>query len=167
MHVLIDVMLVFALAVSLFSIFYGMPGNFFMVISSFFYGVGTGFDNFSITFIITLLGIVIALEAIEFILISFTAKKYGSSKWGIFGAVVGGIIGAISGAFVTPVVGAIVGSVVGVFLGAFLMEIIVHRKDLKSGVLSGFGAFLGKIGGMSIKVIGAVTMASMILYKVI
>ncbi|HID39720.1 MAG TPA: DUF456 domain-containing protein [Calditrichaeota bacterium] len=166
MHVLMDVMLIFALTVSLLSIFYGMPGNFFMVISSLFYGIGTGFESYSLTFIIILLGIVVALEAVEFILISFTAKKYGSSKWGIFGAVVGGIVGAISGAFVTPVVGAIVGSVVGVFLGAFLMEFMIH-KDVKGGIVSGFGAFLGKIGGMSIKVIGAVTMASMILYKVI
>lgn len=166
MSVVMDILLISAIAFSVLSNFYGFPGNILLAFSSLFYGVTTGFDNYSFTFVITLFGIVVAFEALEFLLISFTAKKYGSSKWGILGAIFGGIVGAISGAFVTPVVGAIVGSIIGVFLGAFLIELMVN-SNLKSSVLSGFGAFLGKLGGLSIKMIGAVTVASMILYKII
>jgi uncharacterized protein YqgC (DUF456 family) len=99
-------------------------------------------------------------------LIVLTAKKYGASKWGITGAIVGGIGGAISGAFITPVVGAIIGSIIGVFAGATLLEFF-KSYDLREALLSGVGAFLGKIGGLSIKICGAVTIIIMIGYKVL
>ncbi len=99
-------------------------------------------------------------------LIYFTAKKYGSSKWGISGAIIGGIVGAISGAFVTPIMGAIIGSISGVFLGAFLLEFI-NTTNVKDSLFSGLGAFLGKLGGLSIKVIGGVTMAVMVASRII
>lgn len=166
MSVVFDILLLVVVSGSVLSNLYGAPGNILIAFSSLFYGITTGFDNITFTFVAILFGIVLLLEFIEFLLISLTAKKYGSSKWGIIGAIIGGIVGAISGAFVTPVVGAIVGSFTGVFLGAFLLELIA-QSSLKAGLLSGFGAFLGKIGGLSVKVIGSVTMAIMIFDKII
>jgi len=165
-NLVFDILLISVIAFSILSNFYGIPGNFIMAISNLFYGITTGFDSFTVAFAVSLFGLVILLEFVEFLLISFTARKYGSSKWGVFGAVIGGLVGAISGAFVTPVIGAIIGSFVGVFLGALISELIVST-NIKKGLLSGFGAFLGKLGGLSIKVIGSVTMASMILWRVI
>ncbi|MCD4693369.1 MAG: DUF456 domain-containing protein [Calditrichales bacterium] len=166
MHLVMDIALISIIMFSVFSNFYGLPGNSILALSSLVYGLITGFESFSFSFVLTLFGIVVALELLEFLLIYFTAKKYGSSKWGISGAIIGGIVGAISGAFVTPIMGAIIGSICGVFLGAFLLEFI-NTTNVKDSLFSGLGAFLGKLGGLSIKVIGAVTMAVMVASRII
>lgn len=166
MDTLLDIFIVSAMVFSVFSNLFGFPGNITLAFSSLFYGVTTGFEEYSLTFVLALFGIVIFLEAIEFLLISFTAKKYGSSNWGVSGAIIGGILGAVSGAFVTLVVGTIVGSFLGVFIGAFGFELI-KKKNIKNALLAGSGAFLGKIGGISLKMVGAMTMVSWIVYKII
>jgi uncharacterized protein YqgC (DUF456 family) len=166
MHLVMDIVLISIIMFSVFSNFYGLPGNSILALSSLVYGLTTGFESFSFSFILTLFGIVVVLELLEFLLIYFTAKKYGSSKWGISGAIIGGIVGAISGAFVTPIMGAIIGSISGVFLGAFLLEFI-NTTNVKDSFFSGLGAFLGKLGGLSIKVIGGVTMAVMVASRII
>lgn len=166
MTIVVDIVLVSVFAFSTLSNLYGLPGNFIIALSSLFYGITTGFEHFSLSFALTLFAVAILIEFLEFLLIAFTARKYGSSRWGVIGAIIGGVVGALSGAFFTPVLGAIIGSVLGAFLGAFILEFI-RNPNLKSGLLSGFGAFLGKLGGLTIKIIGSVTIASMVLTKII
>jgi uncharacterized protein len=166
MSVVLEIVFIVAVVASLFSNFYGVPGNFLIVVSSFVYGILTSFVQYSFAFVITLLLIVLLVEFLEYLLIVLTAKKYGASKLGIIGAIIGGIGGAISGAFITPVIGAIIGSIIGVFAGATLLEFF-KSYDIREALLSGVGAFLGKIGGLSIKVCGAVTIIIMIGYKVL
>jgi len=164
--VIFDILLISLFGFSIFSNFFSFPGNLSIVLSSLFYSIVTGFAYFSFSFFLLVFAIFILVELLEFLLIFLTARKYGSSKWGVSGALAGGIIGALSGAFVTPVMGAVVGSVVGVFCGAFILE-FSKNKNLKKSLISSFGAFLGKMGGLSIKTIGAMTMASMVLSKII
>lgn len=162
---IIEIIFVLAIVASLMSNFFGAPGNILIALNSFFYGIVTGFEAFSLSFVLTLFLIVLVVEFIEYLLIAYTAKKYGATKWGIAGGIVGGILGAISGAFFTPLVGAIIGSITGVFFGTVLIEFFQSYK-LREAIFSGFGAFLGKIGGLSIKVCGAITMLIMIGYKI-
>ena len=89
----------------------------------------------------------------------------GASRKAVWGAVIGGFAGAISGFFVTPVLGSIIGSISGVFVGAVGLEWIAKR-NLKAALKAGAGAFLGKIGSLSIKMIGSVVMATTILYHI-
>lgn len=166
MHTILDIALLSVLAFSVLSNFYGFPGNLLIAAGNLFYGAATGFREITISFVIIIFCAVLFIEFVEFLLIAFTARKYGSSKWGIFGAIVGGIIGAISGTYFSPLPGVIIGSSIGVFLGAFLLELF-NNSNVKQSLLSGFGAFLGRVGGLSIKMIGAVTMASMILLRII
>ena len=164
MEVILNVVFAVSVVAAMFSNFYGVPGNIIIAINSFIYGVLTGFEAFSFGFVLTLLLIVFVAEFLEYVLIVLTARKYGASKWGVTGSIVGGIAGAISGAFVTPVMGAIIGSVLGVFIGATVLEFFKSYR-LRDAVLSGVGAFLGKLGGLSIKTCGAVTMVIMIGYQ--
>jgi len=164
--VALDIALVSLFGFSLLSNFYGFPGNLTIVLGSLFYAVATGFETFSITFLLTIFAIFLLFEFLEFLLIFLTARKYGSSKWGVGGAIVGGIIGALSGAFFTPVLGAIIGSVLGVIVGAFSLEYFRNR-NFKQSLRCTWGAFIGKMGGLSIKTIGAMTLASMVLAKVV
>lgn len=161
---ILEIVFIIAVVASLVSNFFGVPGNILIVVSSFVYGIVTNFADYTFAFVITLFLIVLLVEFLEYLLIVLTAKKYGASKWGITGSIVGGIGGAISGAFVTPVLGAIIGSVVGVFLGATLLEFF-KSYNIREALFSGMGAFLGKIGGLSIKMCGAVTIIIMIGYK--
>jgi uncharacterized protein len=163
--VILDILFVLAVSAALTSNFFGVPGNILIAVNSLIYGIITNFDTFSLTFVLTLFIIVILVEFLEYLMIALTAKKYGASKWGITGGIIGGIGGAISGAFFTPVMGAIIGSILGVFFGAIIFEYF-RSFDFRKAVYSGIGAFLGKIGGLSLKTCGAVTMIIMIGYKI-
>ena len=165
MNSLIEIIFVAILVVSTFSNFYSIPGNLLITVNSFIYGLVTNFADYSFTFVLTLFAIFILVEFLEYMLIIVSARKYGASKWGITGSIIGGIGGAISGAFVTPILGAIIGSIIGVFAGATILEFI-KTYNLKESLLSGVGAFIGKLGGLSIKMCGAVTMIIMIGYKI-
>ncbi len=161
----LDILFVLAVSAALMSNFFGVPGNILIAVNSLIYGIITNFDSFSLTFVLTLFIIMILVEFLEYLLIALTAKKYGASKWGITGGIIGGIGGAISGTFFTPVLGAIIGSILGVFFGAIIFEYF-RSFDFRMAVKSGIGAFLGKIGGLSLKTCGAVTMIIMIGYKI-
>ena len=165
MNSLIEIIFVAILVASTFSNFYSIPGNLLIAVNSFIYGLVTNFADYSFTFVLTLFAIFLLVELLEYLLIIVSARKYGASKWGITGSIIGGIGGAISGAFVTPVLGAIIGSIVGVFAGATILEFI-KSYNLKESLLSGVGAFIGKLGGLSIKMCGAVTMIIMVGYKI-
>jgi uncharacterized protein YqgC (DUF456 family) len=160
--------IVFAVTVfaAMFSNFFGIPGNIIIVFNSLVYGLITNFNKYSLAFVFTLFLVVLIVEFLEYLLVVLTAKKYGASKWGITGSILGGIGGAISGAFVTPIIGAIIGSILGVFIGALILEFF-RSYDIKNAILSGTGAFLGKLGGLSIKTCGAVTIVTMIGYKLL
>lgn len=162
---LLDILFVLAVVAAVTSNFFGVPGNIIIAINSLIYGILTNFDSFSFGFVLTIFIIVILVEFLEYLLIALTAKKYGASKWGIIGGIFGGIGGAISGAFFTPVMGAIIGSICGVFLGAIIFEYF-RSFNFRTAFYSGVGAFLGKLGGLSIKTCGAVTMIIMIGYKI-
>lgn len=162
----LDIALVSIFGISMFSNFYGLPGNFSIVLSTLIYALATGFNHFSLSFLLLVFAVFLLFELLEFLLIFLTARKFGSSKWGISGAILGGIIGALSGAFFTPVMGTIIGSLIGVFLGAFILEFFKNR-DVKKSLRGSFGAFIGKMGGLSLKTVGAMTMASMVLSKII
>jgi len=165
MNSLLEIIFVAILVFSTFSNFYSIPGNLLIAVNSFIYGLVTNFADYSFTFVLTLFAIFLFIEFLEYVLIIVSARKYGASKWGITGSIIGGIGGAISGAFVTPILGAIIGSIVGVFAGATILEFI-KTYNLKDSLLSGVGAFIGKLGGLSIKMCGAVTMIIMIGYKI-
>lgn len=166
MDLVLEIIFISALAVSLFSNFFGVPGNLLIAVNSFVYGIVTNFSEYSFTFVLTVFAIFLLVEFLEYLLIIVSAKKYGASKWGIAGSIIGGIGGAISGAFITPVLGAIIGSIIGVFVGATLLEFL-KSYNLKESLMSGVGAFIGKLGGLSVKTCGAVTMVIMIGYQIL
>jgi uncharacterized protein YqgC (DUF456 family) len=163
---IIEIIFAVTILAAMFSNFFGIPGNVIIVFNSLVYGLLTNFNKYSLAFVFTLFLVVLIIEFLEYLLVVLTARKYGASKWGITGSILGGIGGAISGAFVTPILGAIIGSILGVFIGALILEFF-KSYDIKNAFLSGTGAFLGKLGGLSIKTCGAVTIVTMIGYKIL
>jgi uncharacterized protein YqgC (DUF456 family) len=78
----------------------------------------------------------------------FSAKYFGATKWGMFGAVLGAIVGlffGIIGLFVGPVIGAVAG------------EFIAGKRMIEAG-RAGWGSLLGNLGGMIGKLVIGLTM---------
>ena len=74
---------------------------------------------------------------LDFAATAFGARRFGTSWWGVLGA----LVGTLGGLFFGPV-----GLVVGPFLGAFLAELIA-RRDVRQAGRAGLGAWLGLLLG--------------------
>jgi uncharacterized protein YqgC (DUF456 family) len=74
------------------------------------------------------------------------AKWFGSSKWGIVGAILGGIVGIFFG---------LPGLIVCPIAGVFIFEIFVAKKEVKEAGHSTVGTVVGGIAG----IIGRVALA--------
>lgn len=160
-----EVVFIIILAFSLIANFLSIPGNFIVVINALWYGLVTGFEKYSFTFLFTLVVIALAVEFCEFVLLSIGARRYGASRWGVVGGIVGGIVGSISGAFVTPILGAILGGFLGVMLGTLIVEMIFKKRNLRETSRAILGVLIGKVGSLTVKAIGTVTMVVLVSYK--
>jgi uncharacterized protein YqgC (DUF456 family) len=93
------------------------------------------------TLIIVMLIITIVVTVVDYVIPLMGAKKYGTSKWGIYGSIGGMILGA----FLSPF-----GILLGALIGAILVEWMVSRKKGQA-LRAGWGIFIGSILGMILK----------------
>lgn len=68
------------------------------------------------------------------------AKWFGSSKWGIVGAILGGIVGMF--------VGNLLGIIIGPIVGVFIFELIFGKKKVKEAGSSTVGTVVGSGAGI-------------------
>jgi uncharacterized protein YqgC (DUF456 family) len=93
------------------------------------------------TLIIVMLLVTIVVTAVDYVIPLMGAKKYGTSKWGIYGSIGGMILGA----FLSPF-----GILLGALIGAVLVEWMVSRKK-DQALRAGWGIFIGSLLGMILK----------------
>lgn len=163
---IVNILFVLILAFGLVSNFLSIPGNFVVALNAFWYGVATNFQTVTFSFVLTLIIIAAAVEFAEYSIIALGARRYGASRWGVVGAILGGVVGGLSGFTFSPIFGAIVGGFLGVILGTMLLELIIKGRNIKAAFHAMLGALIGKVGGLTIKVIGTLTMAIVVGYKV-
>lgn len=72
------------------------------------------------------------------------AKWFGSSKYGVIGAIIGGIVGLF---FSLP------GLIIGPIVGVFAFEMIFAKKEVKEASNSTVGTVVGGIAGVIAKVL--------------
>ena len=60
-------------------------------------------------------------------------------------------MGAIVGTPWLPIVGTLIGACLGAFVAALAYELIVMQRQVGEAAWTGFGAALGKIGGLLAK----------------
>ncbi|MGI9553687.1 MAG: DUF456 family protein [Thermodesulfobacteriota bacterium] len=157
MEIFILVLFLLFSAAAIVSHFFGLPGNWVILIFSFFLAWTGDFDKIPITTLIILLALSLLGEAIEFLLGIVGAKKYETSNRAIAGSIIFGIIGAIAGAPFFFGIGSVVGAFAGAFAGAVLVEIILG-KSLNQSVTAGWGTLLGRVGGSFAKIFIGVVM---------
>ena len=95
---------------------------------------------------------------LDYLASMYGAKKLGSSRYGIIGAVVGGLVGLII--FNIP------GALLGPFFGAFAGE-LMGGKDWKGSGKAGLGATLGLLGGAVGKLACTLAMAGLFTVNVV
>jgi uncharacterized protein YqgC (DUF456 family) len=162
----IQILFIAMLAFSIVSIFLSIPGNFIVFLNTLLYGVVTDFDNLSFSFLLIVFIIAILIELLEYLIIAFGARKYGASKLGVVGAIIGGIGGSISGFFFSPVLGAIIGGFIGVMVGTIAIEFL-RGKYLREALYATYGALLGRVGGLTVKAIGTVTLVVIVANRIL
>lgn len=135
----------------------GLPGTFIIAVSVLIFDVLTDFEGFNSALIVFLFVLAVLMEILEATLSGYMAKQFGGSKLSIFGAIAGGLIGAIWGTMIFPVIGTLLGAFLGAFIGAFLGEYFLSREFDRS-LLAGIGAFVGAVGGKTMKTITALAM---------
>ncbi len=95
----------------------------------------------------TFLGITLAIAVfiffVDYIIPAVGTKRFGGSKYGVYGTTIGLLIGLFS-----PIP---FGILIGAFAGALVGELIYDSKDTHRAVKASFGAFLGFLASATIK----------------
>jgi len=98
---------------------------------------------FSVSFLIVMGVVTVMATILDFVLPVYLPKRYGGSKYGVWGS----ILGMLAGMIFFPPFGLIIGSLAG----AVLAELIFNENK-KVALKSGFGVFFGTIAATIIKI---------------
>lgn len=95
--------------------------------------------------------VVVIISVLDYIVPAWGTKKYGGTKWGVWGSTIGVFIGLFFGA-----VGVILGPLVGAIIGE-----LIAGKELEAALKAGWGSFIGILFGTILKLIacGLMTVA--------
>lgn len=94
----------------------------------------------SITLVLTLV-----ITVLDYIIPAQGTKKFGGSKYGVWGTNIGLIVGIIA-----PIP---FGFLIGPFAGAFIGELMYNSKDQKRALRAATGSFLGFLAGTFMKIV--------------
>ena len=95
------------------------------------------------TFLGITLGIAVLIWFLDYIIPAMGTKRFGGSKYGIYGTTIGLIAGLI---FFPPF-----GIVIGPFAGALVGEMMFDSKDSKRAFRAAYGSFIGFLFSTGLK----------------
>ena len=110
------------------------------------------------TFIGITLAIAILIWILDYIIPAIGTKRFGGSKYGVYGTTIGLLIGLFS-----PIP---LGILIGAFLGAFIGEILHDKTNTKRAFKASIGSLLGLITSTIIKFTVALVYAVLFFVKV-
>lgn len=124
----------------------------------------TGSEELGIPFLVFLALLALLAEVAEALLGVLVVRRFGATRWGMWGAFLGGIAGALALTPFFPIVGTLVGAFVGAFAGAFLLEWRKSR-EFRAGWRAGLAAFVGRIAAVALKVATGFAIVVLVLLK--
>jgi len=95
--------------------------------------------------------VTIVISILDYVVPAWGTKRFGGTKWGVWGSTIGVFVGLFFGA-----VGVILGPLVGAIIGE-----LIAGKELPAALKAGWGSFIGILFGTIIKLIacGLMTVA--------
>ena len=157
MEIFIFVLFILFSIAAIVSHFFGLPGNWVILVFAFLLAWSGGFEKIETLTLIVLLALSLLGEGIEFLLGIIGAKRYEASNRAIVGSIIFGIIGAILGAPFFLGIGSVIGAFAGAFAGAVLVE-FMQGKNLNQSLTAGWGTLLGRVGGSFAKIFIGIVM---------
>jgi uncharacterized protein YqgC (DUF456 family) len=106
--------------------------------------------------------VTIVVQVLDYFIPAWGTKKFGGSKWGVWGSTIGLFVGLFMGPM---------GIVVGPFLGAVLGELMYFNRhpqitdtqkpnsNFNKALRAGFGSFVGLLAGTLLKLVCCAWMA--------
>ena len=134
-----------------------LPGTILILCGFLIYGLITGFDTLSLQFFIGQGELVGLSYLIDFLATPFGVKMYGGSKAAAWGAVFGSLL-----IFVVGPIGILIGPLMGAIGGELIMG-----QEVRQALHSGFGSFLGFIGGSLAKVVSSCRMVACVVARIL
>jgi uncharacterized protein YqgC (DUF456 family) len=104
-----------------------------------------------------LLGLTVAVSVLDFFAPMIGARRYGASKWGVWGSVVGLLLGMV---WFPPF-----GMIAGTFLGALGGELVKGQTTRRS-LRAAWGVFVGTMVGIVLKLAVSGTIAWFVFVEV-
>ncbi len=160
LNITMAVMLVIGIILTL----VGLPGNLLIVVVAASYGWQEDFVHLTYGSLLTLAGLWLSGELMEFLAGIMGAKKERASGKATAAAFFGAITGGIIGTGILPIIGTIIGSVLGGFSASYYVE-YKNANDKMKALQVAKGVVKGQLLGMLIKFIVAIGMSATIIYK--
>jgi uncharacterized protein YqgC (DUF456 family) len=104
---------------------------------------------FSLKFMLIWAGIVVVVSILEYVIPVYGTKKFGGSKYGLWGCTIGLIAGVWFGPW---------GIFLGPFIGAFVGEFIANNRS-NQALKAALGSFIGFLFSTLLKLVVCVVMA--------
>jgi uncharacterized protein YqgC (DUF456 family) len=99
-------------------------------------------EPFTITFLIIMGALMIAVSVVDYVFPAIGAKRYGASKAGVWFSIIGMLVGIF---FIPPW-----GMFIGAFAGAIVGELLVGKGG-KKALKAGWGVFVGNMVSIGFK----------------
>ena len=136
----------------------GLPGTGLIFLGILGHAWYFGFEEIGVTALVVL-GVVALLSFVFDVLsTAYGAKHFGSTKAGMFGAILGGLLGAIVLNF--P------GLMLGIFLGAVASELVFAKKNMEQSLRAGTGSVIGFLGGTVLKFLLGIVMIGYFIFQI-
>ena len=87
--------------------------------------------------------VTVVVSILDYVVPAWGTKKYGGTKYGVWGSTIGVFVGLFFGA-----VGVIFGPLVGAILGE-----LISGKEFQQALRAGWGSFIGILAGTVLKLI--------------
>ena len=135
-----------------------LPGIGLIFSGIFLYAWYFGFGEIGIMTLVVLGIITLLSMVVDYLASAYGAARFGSSKWGIAGAVIGGLLGFL--------ILNLPGLLLGLFFGAVAGELFFAKKDTEASLRAGWGSLLGFFGGTVLKLVLAVAMIATFMIQI-
>jgi uncharacterized protein YqgC (DUF456 family) len=119
-----------------------IPGPPLSYASLFILSIAKKWEPFSMTFLIVMGVLLVAVTMLDYVFPAIGAKRYGASKTGIWFSIIGMLVGVF---FIPPW-----GMFIGAFAGAVMGELVFGKRG-KTALRAGWGVFMGTMVGIGVK----------------